>query len=1008
MCNDHQIKILHLEDSSRDAKLVSRVLDKSGLKYVLKLVDNRKDYISAIDSFQPDIVLSDHVLPDINSIEALEILQLHNPTIPLIVVSGTISVEKAVEIMNRGAADYLMKDRPERLRAAIENAVTKTNLEREKVEIQQKLIESETKFRTLVESGSDIFCILNEDYRITYLSPTFSNITGLSSDQKDESIFDILHIIEKDKFEAELHDCLTQDDYCTGNHLFSISDNKANKKFLLTTFKNLIHDTVINGLIVRFNDVTEEKNRELEIAENEEKLRLFFENSLDGIILANFNGKVVSANSAASTIFQMPVEEIIGKTRKDLFDTTDPRVKKLVDERSATGSAKSEIRMIRSDGQTFPAEISTSTFFIKQGDKKLQKTASIFRDISEKQHNRLQIAETGEKLQIAEKIAKLGYWEYYSEADEIYCSNEVYNIIERNFEKREDWDAFLKMVPEEYLSLYYQAKNGALEDSISSDIELKIEVAEDRFKWINLKVEPLKDEFNNSKGTKGTIQDITERKTAFENLELSNNRYKSIINSQNSYFVRIDLQGNYSFCNQRFIDEFGWLYPENDPIGQNGFIDVVPDHYDRVEEIGKKCINNPFTNYQLEVDKIGRNNEIRSTLWDMVYLQNNDGGGELQCVGIDITEKIKAESNNRFQANILAKIGQGVVATNKAGKVQYMNSAAENMYGYAFDDMKDEHFFELIFPKKNCEKLQKNMFKSLKENKTFSEECEARRKDGSYFPIQIVFSAIHNSRGDIQGIICISSDITELKKSEIHLKKLNKNLTNYTKELVAANEGLEQFSYIVSHNLRAPVANIIGISEIIDDEDCPGEVREKLNFELLNNVKKLDTVVRDLNDILKTKADYNNNRELVDFEDLVSDIMTTTNLLIDHEKVSVDCNFEEFPSMVTLKSYLYSIFYNLIINSIKYQSPDRDLKIEITSGIDDERQYIKFRDNGLGMDLTRKKDQIFGLYKRYHYHIEGKGMGLFMVKTQVELLGGKIEVDSEVDEFSEFVITFEP
>ena len=1006
MYKDPQIKILHLEDSSRDAVFISRLIKKSGLNHDILLVDNRKDYLQALESFVPDIILSDHVLPDINSEQALELLKTYKKSIPFIVISGSIAAEKAVKIMSLGASDYLMKDRLERLISSMENALSKSKLEKEKKEFQNKLIESEIKFRRLVETSSDIFCILNTDYKITYISPTFSKISSISTDLLGRSIFDVVNIVEKDKFESDLKECIHKTDFCYGNHLFSITNDAGDKKFLLTTFTNLTHDSVINGLIIRFNDITEEKNRELEVAENEEKLRLFFENSLDGIILANFNGKVVAANSAASKIFEMPLEKIIGKTRKDLFDITDPRVTDMVQERTLTGSAKSEITMIRQDGSTFPAEIASSTFFIEKGDVKFQKTASIFRDISERKTNQLKIHQTAEKLQIAEKIAKLGYWEYYLKPDEIYCSNEVWNILERKFEKRSDWSEFLEMIFAEELQIYKKAKMEALENGLSADIKFRIRISDTVYKWVNLKIEPIKDDIGNIVGTKGTMQDITESKIAFEKLELSNNRYKSIINSQNSYFLRIDLNGNYSFCNQRFIDEFGHLFPDNLPIGHSAHLDVVPEHYDRLEEVGSKCVENPFVNYQLEINKLGRNDDIKSTLWDMVFLQTSDGGGELQCVGIDITEKVKAESNNKFQANILAKIGQGVVATNKEGKIQYMNSAAEGMYGYSFEKIKNQHFLELILPDKNFEKLQKKIIRKLEVDKTYSKEFQGRKSDGSYFPIQIVFSAILNAKGILEGIICISSDITELKRSEINLKKLNKNLRNYTHELVAANEGLEQFSYIVSHNLRAPVANIIGISEIIDDDECPLEVKEKLNLELLNNIKKLDTVVRDLNDILKTKADYNNNKEEVNFNALVEDIIGTTNLLIDDNKVTVDTNFAEFPSMVTLKSYLYSIFYNLIINSIKYQNPERDLKIEITSGANHKERFIKFRDNGLGMDLSKKKDQIFGLYKRYHHHIEGKGMGLFMVKTQVELLGGKIEVESVQDEYAEFTITF--
>jgi signal transduction histidine kinase len=117
-------------------------------------------------------------------------------------------------------------------------------------------------------------------------------------------------------------------------------------------------------------------------------------------------------------------------------------------------------------------------------------------------------------------------------------------------------------------------------------------------------------------------------------------------------------------------------------------------------------------------------------------------------------------------------------------------------------------------------------------------------------------------------------------------------------------------------------------------------------------------------------------------------------------------NFSAIDSFFTIKSYFYSIFYNLILNSIKYKKENIPPVIKISSCKFEDRILLKFTDNGLGMDLQKSGEQVFGLYKRFHTHIEGKGMGLFMVKTQVEALGGKINISSEVNKGTEFLIQF--
>jgi signal transduction histidine kinase len=116
--------------------------------------------------------------------------------------------------------------------------------------------------------------------------------------------------------------------------------------------------------------------------------------------------------------------------------------------------------------------------------------------------------------------------------------------------------------------------------------------------------------------------------------------------------------------------------------------------------------------------------------------------------------------------------------------------------------------------------------------------------------------------------------------------------------------------------------------------------------------------------------------------------------------------FTAIDQMITLKSYIYSIFFNLISNSIKYRQDDQPPIIEITALNEKNKIELIFKDNGLGMNLQRNGDEVFGLYKRFHHHIEGKGIGLYMVKAQVETLGGKITVDSGINNGTTFKISF--
>jgi len=246
----------------------------------------------------------------------------------------------------------------------------------------------------------------------------------------------------------------------------------------------------------------------------------------------------------------------------------------------------------------------------------------------------------------------------------------------------------------------------------------------------------------------------------------------------------------------------------------------------------------------------------------------------------------------------------------------------------------------------------------------------------------------------------ILQDITESKLAELERAKI-------TDDLIDRNKDLEQFSYIVSHNLRAPLANILGTSSELKKPFLDEELKIELEEGLTESVEKLDNVIKDLNEILRLKSSMNQLRERVQFSELVEDIKISIKNLIDLAGIEIRCDFSEADELHCIKSYLYSIFYNLISNSIKYRRPQVQTIIDIRSHLTGNKLELVFSDNGMGIDLARKGDQVFGLYKRFHQHVEGKGMGLFMVKTQAETLGGKISVQSEVNKGTEFKIEFE-
>lgn len=235
------------------------------------------------------------------------------------------------------------------------------------------------------------------------------------------------------------------------------------------------------------------------------------------------------------------------------------------------------------------------------------------------------------------------------------------------------------------------------------------------------------------------------------------------------------------------------------------------------------------------------------------------------------------------------------------------------------------------------------------------------------------------------------------------LKNLQTELWAITRRLVDQNQDLRQFARIVSHNLRAPVANLLGLSELLKDAEA--EESLLLTEKIHDSAEQIDSRLRELNTLLQKKGSSQQNRTWIDLPKLLQEVQDELNL----SNLSVSCEIRtdfQLEKIYGIAPYLHSILFNLLANAFKYRDAERPLKIQISTEILPQKILLKVSDNGLGIDLKQFKDQVFGLYKRFHPEIEGHGLGLYLVKTQTEMLGGKIEVESALGQGTTFLLYF--
>ena len=260
----------------------------------------------------------------------------------------------------------------------------------------------------------------------------------------------------------------------------------------------------------------------------------------------------------------------------------------------------------------------------------------------------------------------------------------------------------------------------------------------------------------------------------------------------------------------------------------------------------------------------------------------------------------------------------------------------------------------------------------------------------------------------------ILAQSNKLSESHENISELNRNLERIVAdktvelrttndELVRYNHELLQYSYTVSHNLRGPVARILGLSGLAQSETDTEKVKEWVRL-LSTTAADLDLIIKDLSKLLDLRNEPNQYREIVTFETEWNQSLSLLQDSLTGEE-QMESDFNALPRMITVRAMIQSIFYNLLSNSIKFRSPKRALMVTATSRYDNGQAIIEFTDNGLGFDVERHSEKVFKLYTRFHTHVEGRGLGLYLIKVQLEILNGTVEVMSKLDEGSMFVIT---
>ena len=494
---------------------------------------------------------------------------------------------------------------------------------------------------------------------------------------------------------------------------------------------------------------------------------------------------------------------------------------------------------------------------------------------------------------------------------------------------------------------------------------------------------------------KDTIQEIKE----------SNDKYDIVAKATSDTIWDWKIQEDSFTWNKGINTIFG--YKENE-IGHNSnwwFDKIHPEDSIKMSVKLYSFLEQKTVKWQDEYRFKCADNTYKYVL-DKGFLLKDENGKGTRMIGAiqDITKQKEEEQRLKLLETVITQSKDSIIIIEGESyegtipKIIYSNPAFSIMSGYQFDEIVGKSPDMFMGKNSDLNEYEK-LIKAINDKKECQIETISYTKKNEEYLVQFSMIPVYNSENELLHWISIQRDISQQKKEEIEKEKL-------ILELIQKNKDLKQFSYITSHNLRAPLSNLSGLLTLI--EDIPIENLELK--EILNGFNKsthlLNETINDLVKVIVIKENLSLHKEAIKLEDIFTKVIDQLSFQIKSSKPTININLKNASILNSNKAYLESIFLNLITNSLKFKSENRAIEINISANKIGNAVTILFSDNGIGIDLKRNHDKVFGLYQRFHNHADSRGLGLYLVKSQVESMGGTIEIESEVNKGTRFTLTF--
>lgn len=917
----------------------------------------------------------------------------------------------------------------------------------DRIKSERALLASEKRFKSLIQEGGDLITILQPDGTITYASPNHDAVLGYKPiELANKNIADFIHPDDYYRTIKLYSALLTRKRIFTSQ--FRFKHKKGHWVWVESIASNTLRDESINGFVVNSRDVTTRVENERRVRETNERFESIVKATSNAIYDYDFaTDQIYISGVNYHTLFGYSFEK--DTTDLDFFKSKvhPDDVERLWDfflksiENPKKTHFEVEYRFLRSNGSY--ADI-LDRFNVIWRNGAPQKKIGAMQDISTRKFQETILAFEKEiyelnanpKISFDTVVGKVisnmevliptsicsilqltddnkvrhlsghGLDHNYITAVESMeigpiagsCGTAMYtgkSVFVTDIPNSELWKPFLPIV-EPYgfkacWSVPVKKRTGKVMASFAV-----------YFKEVR---EPQKEEVNLLERVANLIGVLIENRNAFEETETAKERYDIVAKATSDTIWDWKIQENTFEWNKGIQGVFGYKKENVGKTSNWWFERIHPEDSIRISVKLYNFLEEKVEKWQDEYRFACADGTYRYVN-DRAFLVKDDNGKPIRMIGAlqDITKQKEEEQRLKLLETVVTQTKDAVIisesekASNSIPKIVFVNPAFSQMTGYKSKEVVGKSPAIFMGRKSIANEFAK-LSEALRDKKDFKFETLNKKKSGEEYWVNFSMIPITNKEGEHSHWISIQRDITEEKRQEKEKEQLIRELTQNNKDL-------KQFSYITSHNLRAPLSNLTGLLNLIDDIPVENPELKEVLEGFSKSTHLLNETINDLVKVIIIKDNPSIETEDVLIQDVFENVFNQLSFLISLHKpiIKIELKKVSVPSMN--KSYLESILLNLLTNAIKYRATGRQLRINIASKEVGDNIILTFKDNGIGIDLERNADKIFGLYQRFHNYPDSKGLGLYLVKSQVETMGGSITVQSEVNKGTTFTLTF--